>query len=195
MGRSPLRGDRNPTSNTPRMSTQWIALLQDVTAVADTTLSADLAAALESVGLAEPTFDEQHLVALFRSQLEPEELEGSLKTVVRECCGLRARFALLTVAGLRSAIAANPFPTESQDDPNITYILFLKDLPPEPVAEKLDSLKAANEKWSLSGKALYIVVPEGFTHSRLALEAQSEIGVGAVVRTWAEMEEVLRILD
>lgn len=176
------------------MSTQWIALLQDVTAVADTILSADLAAAFESVGLAEPTFDEQHLVARFRSDLEPEELEVSLKTVVRECCGLRARFALLTLAGFRSAVAANPFQTDSQDDPKSTYILFLKDLPTEPVAEKLDSLMAANEKWFLSGKALYIVVPDGFTHSRLALEAQPEIGVGAVVRSWAEMEEVLHTL-
>ena len=194
MRTSPLKGEQAPLSNTAPMSTQWIALLQDVTAVADTSLSADLAAALESVGFEKATFNERLLFALFRSDLDSEELEASLKTVLRECCGLRARFALLTIARLRSALATNPFPEESRDDPKSTSLLFLKDMPTEPVAEKLDSLKAPNEKWSLSGKTLYLVTPGGFRDSQLALKAQPEIGVGAVVRGWAEMQEVLAAL-
>ncbi len=190
-----LTGDPTPVGNTVKVSTKWIALLQDVTAVDDTRLSADLAAALDSLGLAEVTFDEQSLYALFESDLDSQELEVSLKRVVRECCGLRARFALLTRSELQSVIGANPFPAESQDDPESTYILFLKELPTEPVEEKLDSLKASNEKWSIVGRALYVVVPEGFTHSRLALEAQPEIGVGAVVRSWAEMQRAIVTLD
>ena len=165
-------------------------MLQDVTAVADTSLSADLAEALSSLGLAEVTFDEQHLFATFESDWESEEIEISLKRVVRECCGLRARFALLKLVELQSVIAANPFKTDSKDAPKSTYIFFLKDFPDLPVAEKLDSLKAPNEKWSLAGKALYFVIPDGITHSKLALEAQPEIGVGAVVRSWAEIQQV-----
>jgi len=173
------------------VSTRWIVLLQDVTACAESSLSADLAGALDSMGLVDAVFDEEHLFALFDCDFKPDELEISLKQVIREYCGLRARFSLLKLADFQQVVCENPFAGDGLNQPEIVYVLFLKKSPAETTTSQLESLKAPDEKWSLSESALYLVTPSGFTASRLAREAQPALGVGAVVRNWAEVQQTL----
>ena len=168
-------------------NTRWIALLQDVSACEGSDLSADLAGTLESAGLANVVFDEEALLVLFDSGSTTQELEVSLKTVIRECCGLRARFALRPLAGFRKTLSNNPFPDDAEKSPDTLYVLFLKHPPEESVRQKLDDLKEPEEKWSLLHDALFLVIPSGFASSRLAREAQPQIHVGAVIRSWAEL--------
>lgn len=174
------------------MRTRWIALLQDVTACEDTTLSADFGTALESLGLEKVKFEEDLLFAQFDSELEWAELEDSLKRVVRECCGLRARYALLTQADFQRIADENPFRNEASDQ---VYTLFLKQPAAEPSTQQLDALMAAGEEYSLIREALYLLIPTAFAESKLAQQAQPVLGVGAVVRSGPELGETVSALS
>ena len=84
---------------------------------------------------------------------------------------------------LERAIALNPFP-EAESDPKGLHFGFLDDLPSTPDLDKLESLKAENERFQLIGSVFYLHAPDGVGRSKLAANCERLLGVPMTDRNW-----------
>lgn len=95
----------------------------------------------------------------------PEEAGKEVAELIEKQFGFRPEVFILSAAGLREAIANNPF----QTDQGKTVHFFFCDREPESLdVDLLESLRAPSEQYQLIGKVFYLYAPDGIGRSKLA---------------------------
>jgi uncharacterized protein (DUF1697 family) len=110
---------------------------------------------------------------------------------VKNLYGFELRVLMLHLEDFVAAILNNPFP-EGESDPKTLHLGFLESAAVKPDLDKLESLKAKNERFRLIGKVFYLHAPGGIGNSRLAASSERSLGVAMTSRNW---RTVCRIRD
>jgi len=117
------------------------------------------------------------------TETDPADLSLQLATRIKQHHGFDPSIIILTLAALRSAISNNPFP-DAEPDPTSLHLGFLAISPKNPDLEKLDRLKAANERFQLGAGVFYLHAPDGMGRSKLAANCERALGVPMTDRNW-----------
>ena len=95
------------------------------------------------------------------------ELAQKIGGEVERRCGFRPAVLLLTREEFESAMTANPF-KKAETEGSTLHLGFFASQPTKPNFEKLESLKAASERYHLGERVFYLHAPEGVGRSKLA---------------------------
>ena len=152
----------------------------------------ELAALLAGLGLNEVRTYIQSGNVVFRGKGPADTLSERIRAAMARRFGFRPYLALLKVVALARAVAANPFPAE-QSQPTSLHLWFLERSAPVSSVKSLQSLRAADERFAVRGKVLYLHAPRGVGKSKFAARAESVLGVSATARNWRTVTELLRL--
>jgi uncharacterized protein (DUF1697 family) len=176
------------------MNTQWLALLRGINSGGQENVPmSELASVLEANGLDEVKTCLQNGNLVFSSSQNAQELQDSLKKILKEQFQLKPRIVLFQSDRFQEIVADNPFETESQAHPEHVKVLFLRKRPVRPNFQQIERFKESREKWSLTDHAFYLTTSGGF--SKLAVRAERLLGVSTITRNWAEVSEILRLFE
>ena len=143
----------------------------------------ELTGILEDLGCSSVKTYIQSGNVVLRSDLEAASLSVQTGLAVQQFKGFKPHVLVLERNDLEQAIALNPFP-EAESDPQGLHFGFLDDLPSTPDLDKLESLKAENERFQLIGSVFYLHAPDGVGRSKLAANCERLLGVPMTDRNW-----------
>jgi uncharacterized protein (DUF1697 family) len=129
--------------------------------------------------------------AVFRTATADDgRLARQLTASVATSRGFEPRVLVLTIAALRAAAAANPFP-DACANPSSLHLVFLAERAKKPDLTAMDALKSKSERFVLDGRTLYLHTPDGFGVSKLAPRLERLLGVEATARNWRTVQALL----
>lgn len=96
-----------------------------------------------------------------------EAIEARLEEAIEDRFGLGVPVIVRTAAQWSACIAANPFPTVAEEEPNRLQLLLSKKAPNADAVEKLMERARAGEVVEAAGGALWFHFPQGVGHSKL----------------------------
>jgi uncharacterized protein (DUF1697 family) len=125
------------------------------------------------------------------SELGPADLVAALEGGIEGATGLDVAVVVRTAAELAAIVEANPYPGEG--DPTKLVVAFLSGELPAGALDALDPDAFSPEELSARGSDVYLHLPDGQAHSKLA-EAfgKAAKGTTATVRNW---RTVLKLRD
>ncbi|MEM8930943.1 MAG: DUF1697 domain-containing protein [Acidobacteriota bacterium] len=108
--------------------------------------------------------------------------------------GFRPQVLVLTASEWTAIAKANPYP-EATDDPKTLHVFVCATPPPAPDLERLDALRAPDERIRLDGRVLYLHAPSGIGRSKLAAKAETALGVPVTARNWRTVGKLIAMID
>ena len=144
----------------------------------------ELVAVLESLGLQDIKTYIQSGNVIFRSKVvDTAPLARKIGAAIKKSHGFEPQVLLLDSAVLDKVIRGNPYP-EAEAVPNTLHVNFLAAIPPKPDLKALEKIRAASERFHLSGDVLYLHAPDGIGRSKLAVGMERLLGVPMTSRNW-----------
>lgn len=130
------------------------------------------------------------------------EADASRDTVARELeealaaeVGLDIPIVVRTGAELRRVVARNPFADVATDGARY-LVTFLSDRLRPGVARGLGRADVAPERIAVSGREIYLWLPDGVHRSRATrLLRDDKLGVVATARNWNTVEKLLELVE
>ena len=135
----------------------------------------ELVAQLHSIGCANTKTYIQSGNAVFRhNEGNALRLSKMISAAIHDSHGFEPHVLILTLAQLRKAIAANPFP-EAVGEPSKLHLSFLASKPGHPDLDTLKRVKAESERFALKGDVFYLHAPDGVGRSKLAARVEDAL--------------------
>ncbi|MGH8583587.1 MAG: DUF1697 domain-containing protein [Gammaproteobacteria bacterium] len=132
--------------------------------------------------------------AIFQSErIDTQEVAGRITTAIDRRYGFAPRVILLTLAELKKAFAANPYP-EAASQPQALHLVFLASVPRRPDLAALERLQSGSERFALKGSVFYLHAPEGVGKSKLFARIEKSLGPGTA-RNWRSVCNVQAIAE
>jgi uncharacterized protein (DUF1697 family) len=125
------------------------------------------------------------------SSADPISLSAKITSTIEERFGFAPQVLLLTVERLAAIASENPYP-EAEATPKFFHLWFLTEKAGNPDIDAMNSIKAENERFTLTDDALYLHAPDGIGRSRLAAKIDRHLGVSTTARNW---RTVMKLLD
>jgi len=129
--------------------------------------------------------------AVFSASADPIALSARITSTIEERFGFAPQVLLLTVERFAAIASANPYP-EAEAIPKFLHVWFLTEKAGNPDIDAMNSIKAENERFTLTDDALYLHAPDGIGRSRLAAKIDRHLGVSTTARNW---RTVMKLLD
>lgn len=117
-----------------------------------------------------------------------------IKIAIRQQFGFEPEVLVLTKEQFLKAIKANPYP-EVEGDTNTLHLFFLFEPAFDPDLGKLNELKKATERFTLTDAVLYLHAPDGIGRSKLASQAEKAIGVSVTARNWRTCQQLKAMVE
>ncbi len=150
-----------------------------------------LQAALTAAGLTDvTTYVQSGNIVFSHAGGTAPALAAQIGDVIAGQFGFRPGVKLLRHSELAAAAAANPFPKAEE---KALHLFFLDGKPAPGHAAALDALRAPTESWALAGEVFYLHTPDGFGRSKLALQAEKKLKIGATARNWRSIQALLEM--
>lgn len=174
----------------------WIALFRGINVGGRNILPMkDLRHHLESIKFKNVrSYIQSGNVVFESSSRSKTSLEKKIADCVEENHGFRPEIQVLCKSRLIESIVENPFP-QATGEPKTLHFFFLSKPAKQANLEKLDSFRAATEKWVLSESIFYLWAPEGIGRSKLAANAERHLGVTTTARNYRTVEKIVEMLD
>ena len=153
-------------------TTDVIVLLRGINVGGKNTLSmADLRAAAESAGYADPTtyLQSGNLVVRGVTASKVRRVAGDIHDAIEESTGLDLPVITRTADEWRAIVAANPFPDAAADGTKL-HLVVLDGRATAAVAN-FDSSKFGPEELGVTEREVYLSLPDGIGRSKLAAAA------------------------
>ncbi len=122
------------------------------------------------------------------------DLANRIEQAIQEATGIDTFVLLLKAKELKDALDANPFP-QADKDPKSIHFLFLAKNPKAPDLGRLDDLQGKTEKYQLLNRVFYLFAPDGIARSKLAVKAESVLGVCATGRNLNTVHKLVDMID
>ena len=129
--------------------------------------------------------------AVFSASADPISLSAKITSTVEARFGFAPQVHLLTVDRFAAIASANPYP-EAEATPKFLHVGFLTEKAGSPDTDAMNSVKAENERFTLTDDALYLHAPDGIGRSRFAAKIDRFLGVSTTARNW---RTVMKLLD
>ena len=155
---------------------------------------ASLRATLEAAGCAEVrTYIQSGNVVLSHRARSGGRVAAEIEERIAEAAGMEVSVVVRSAAEWTQIVSANPFPAAG---PTQLHVVFMKEPVSPSVAEGLDLDALAPEELVVSGRELYLHLPDGMGRAKLpvALE-RSRLGGTGTSRNWRTvlaLDEMLR---
>ncbi len=122
---------------------------------------------------------------VFTAAGEPPALEAQLEKALDAKFGFKPAVIVRSASAWRACVEANPFPKQSETEPNRVLLGLAKVKPKAGAAEALEARAAAGEKVRAAGEAIWFHYPAGVGTSKLspALIDRS-VGSPLTARNW-----------
>ena len=128
--------------------------------------------------------------SVFSSAEDANKLSGEIRDAIEAKFGFAPQVLLLTVEQFRAIASANPYP-EAEAAPKSLHVGFLTESATNPDIAAMNSIKAENERFTLTDDALYLHAPDGVGKSRLAAKIDRHLGVSTTARNWRTVRKLL----
>jgi uncharacterized protein (DUF1697 family) len=128
--------------------------------------------------------------AVFTSAVNAAELSDKIRDAIEAQFGFAPQVLLLTVERFAAIASANPYP-EAEATPKFLHVWFLTEKAGNPDIDAMNSIKAENERFTLTDDALYLYAPDGIGRSRLAAKIDRHLGVSTTARNWHTVRKLL----
>jgi len=143
---------------------------------------ADLRALLEDAGGTDVATYIQSGNAVFEhTQVKDDTLRDDLEQRLERTFGFHVPVILRRGTAWDAVIRRNPFP---DDDPTRLHVVFLRDKPPKGATDKIDRQRFAPEEFKLSGREVYLYLPNGLGRAKLPVALTRVIGTPDTARNW-----------
>jgi uncharacterized protein (DUF1697 family) len=129
--------------------------------------------------------------AVFSTSDDRISLSAKITSTIEERFGFAPQVLLLTVERLAAIASENPYP-EAEATPKFLHVWFLTEKAGNPDIDAMNSIKAENERFTLTDDALYLHAPDGIGRSCLAAKIDRHLGVSTTARNW---RTVMKLLD
>ncbi|MCW2810833.1 MAG: hypothetical protein JWP61_1291 [Friedmanniella sp.] len=126
------------------------------------------------------------------SSHRPATVERELAHAIAERFGFSVDVTVRTLAELRAALAANPFP---DGDPSQVTVAFLTGAPHADVATRIAEAAAQDEPYVVGEREIYVHYGHGLGRSDLAARFSPLIGVSATVRNVRTVAKVVALAE
>jgi uncharacterized protein (DUF1697 family) len=104
---------------------------------------------------------------VFEAKGKADALEAALEKAIEAQFGFKAPAMIRTASEWHTLLAANPFPKESEAEPNRVFLGVPKRLPAADAADCIVAKAAVGERVMEAGDALWFHYPEGAGTSKL----------------------------
>jgi uncharacterized protein (DUF1697 family) len=126
-------------------------------------------------------------------ETSPLELADQIEKKIKEVYDFDVAVFVMTKDELKKIIEKNPYKNE---DINKLYVTVLSEIPPENPIEKIDKAKDESEKFSISGKEIYLLIPGGYGRTKLSNDFfEKKFNMSATTRNWKTINKLLEIAD
>ena len=155
----------------------------------------DLAALFAKVGFVDVrTYIQSGNVVFTSARRDERAIAKQIAEAVRKSRGFEPRVIVLTLASLKKAAAANPFP-ESAGDPRSVHVFFLAGRAARADLGAMERAKAKGERFALKGLAFYVHAPAGIGRSKLAGCCERLLGVDVTARNWRTVTSLIELAE
>ena len=171
--------------------TTWVCLFRGINVGGKNIVPMkELAAAFADLGCEQiRTYIQSGNVVFRHGDRSARELQNTIAAKVEKDFGIRPVTMLLTVAGLRQVVEANPFP-EALENPKTLHAFFLAEPARTPDMDAIERLKSDTESVVLGEAALYLHAPAGIGRSKLAQRVEKLLGVPTTARNWRTVDKL-----
>jgi uncharacterized protein (DUF1697 family) len=133
---------------------------------------------------------------VFEAKGKAEALEAALEKAIAARFGFDAPAMIRTASEWRTLLAANPFPKESEVEPNRVFLGVPKRDPEADAADRIAAKAAAGERVKASGGALWFHYPEGAGSSKLTPALiDRAAGCPVTARNWRTATKLAEMPD
>ena len=175
---------------------RFVALLRSVNLGPNRLKMADLRAAFEAAGFADPRTIVQTGNVIFESDKSPDALEPQLEEALHARFGYGTKVFVRSAAHIRALVAANPFPDMARDDPAHLVAMVMRQAP---TPEQLAALKASivgPEEAAARGSDVYLRYPDNIGESKLTSAViERRLGCAGTARNWNTVRKIVEALD
>jgi uncharacterized protein (DUF1697 family) len=153
----------------------------------------ELRALLEDAGFGAVETYVQSGNAVLATRLKPAAVEARVEQAIVERLGLEIPVVARTRDELAAVVALDPL-AGAAADPKRYQVTFLAAEPAPEAVERLESLRAGEERFAVHGRELYAWHPAGVARSKLAAAlADKRLGVKATARNWTTVTTLLEL--
>ncbi|MEA3033737.1 MAG: hypothetical protein QOH86_1753 [Sphingomonadales bacterium] len=132
---------------------------------------------------------------VFEAKGKAEALEAALEKAIEKQFGFQAPAMVRTASEWRTLLAANPFPNESEAEPNRVFLGVPKGAPAAGAAERIAAKAAAGERVEAAAGALWFHYPEGAGASKLTPALiDRAAGCPVTARNWRTATKLAEML-
>ena len=128
------------------------------------------------------------------SSADPISLSAKITSTIEERFDFAPQVLLLTVERFAAIASANPYP-EAEATPKFLHVWLLTEKAGNPAIDAMNSIKAENERFTLTDDALYLHAPDGIGRSRLAGKVDRHLGVSTTARNWRTVGKLLVLVN
>ena len=174
----------------------YIALLRGINVGGKSILPMkELVSLLEDLGAQNVKTYIQSGNAVFQSEeTNASLLSSEISAAIKKRHGLEPRVLLLESREMEKVIESNPF-REAESEPKTLHVFFLASVPKDPDLDALESFKSDDERFALTGGALYLHAPDGIGRSKLAANAEKLLGVPVTARNWRTICKIMAMAE
>lgn len=113
---------------------------------------------------------------------DPLKLKARIEKGIKKVFGFDAPVFMRTREDFQKLIKKTPY---SKKDISRLYVSFLSEVPPELPIEELESVKDTSEEFVISGREIYLFLPNGAGKTKLSNTfLEKKLKVGATTRNW-----------
>jgi uncharacterized protein (DUF1697 family) len=178
--------------------TAFVALLRAVNVAAHNKIAmADLKAVASGCGLSGARTLLQSGNLLFEARAKTSSaLEKLLEGALSSELDLKTSVLVRSAMEWRSALEANPFPSQAKADPGHLVLMPLKSKPDKAALAALASAIVGREQVKLVGQDLFLVYPDGIGRSKLTSALlEKKLGVTGTGRNWNTAQKIAALLE
>lgn len=129
-------------------------------------------------------------------EADPLILSKQLQEKIADVFGFEVPVIIRTPEEMQTVIKANPFIKAHETEPEKIYLTFLAETPDKEHIAKLQELRYEPEQFVLSGKEIYLYVPEGYGNAKLNNNLfENKLKVKATTRNWKTVNELVRLAE
>ncbi len=174
--------------------TMYAALLRAVNVGGRKVPMQDLKALFEAEGHEEVVTYIQSGNVVFDGKGKAATLAQDLSAAIEEAFGLKTPVVLRTKPELAKVIDENPY-LERTTDGSRLYVVFLGDKPTAKAIATLDPDRSPPEEFTVVGKQIYIVAPNGIGQSKLTIDwFEKRLGTVGTNRNWNTVNKLLSLM-
>jgi uncharacterized protein (DUF1697 family) len=175
----------------------FVALLRGINVGGRSMMSMpELRSLLTSMGLEDVSTYVQSGNVIFRSpRADRRALVAELEERIASAFDIRPAVLLRTPAELAEIAAANPFLDRESDFLKL-HVVFMSAPPAADAVEALDPKRSPPDEFSVSGREIYLHLPNGAGRSKLTIDYfEKRLGVRATARNWKTLTKLIELTE